>query len=188
MVGAAAMLVAVTWYGTSENLPSSQLSVRAGAVAPQFVPVGVAAAAGVPTSAALSEQSLQPATPDAKSGLPAGGKGVAAQGRAERVALNAGYGSAARRDCMAQVESAVLFALVAKGATSRGAYNVTVNREIKRLLAQHTVREPRTLDLIAAQTWAERSRVSASPRWWAVQYRQCEQHHLQGAQYLVRAD
>ncbi|HEV7631727.1 MAG TPA: hypothetical protein VGO41_01980 [Steroidobacteraceae bacterium] len=178
LVGAAIIVMAISWYGTSEN-PTSQPSQAPGVALPHFAPTGVAVASGVPTPAVAVHE-------PASANMQTDPQPVTAQRNV--AAPLAVFGSAARRDCMAQVESAVLFQLMARDAKNRGTYNVAVNREIKRLLGRHAVREPRTLDLIAAQVWAERSRLSASPAWWTAQYRRCEERGLQGAQYLVSAD
>jgi len=181
LMSAAAMVMAISWYGTSEN-PPSQPSQGPGATSPHFASTTVAAASGLPAPAVAVAVEHEPASANSQTDpLPVMAQPIAASH------LPA-FGSAARRDCMAQVESAVLFQLMARDAKTRGAYNVAVNREIKRLLGRHAVREPRTLDLIAAQVWAERSRISASPAWWTAQYRRCEERGLQGAQYLVSAD
>ena len=171
LVGAGVMAVAVTWHGAAEAPPVDLPVQSASLVAPLAAP-------------AVAAQVAVPATPVSS---PAAPEQIAAVARPVSRAAQPGYGSRARRDCMAQVESAVLFQLMAKGAASRGAYNVAVNREIKRLAARHAVREPRMFDLIAAEIWAAKSQLSASRTWWTMQYQRCERSSLQGAQYLVSA-
>ncbi|MEP7314414.1 MAG: hypothetical protein ABI859_17650 [Pseudomonadota bacterium] len=108
-------------------------------------------------------------------------------GQTTQVAQRAltGGSSAARRECMTQVESAVLFHRLAKDAASQGAYNVAVNREIKRLLERHPIGSGRTLDLIGMRSWEGRSQPAAPSTWWTTQYQRCELIRSQGERYVV---
>jgi hypothetical protein len=102
-----------------------------------------------------------------------------------RAVLRSADASRARRECLAQVESAHLFLNIARQADSPGAYTRSTNPQIKRMLDGRPV-DPRTLQHIALRMWEQRSAPDRGPQWWSAQYARCEQALMTGSNYVVR--
>lgn len=94
-------------------------------------------------------------------------------------------GSLARRECLAQIESAHLFLGMAREAKGVGAYTRMSNTQIKRYQAARPV-DALTLQRIALRMWDQRNAPDRDGRWWSSQYASCEQARVAGAGYVVR--
>lgn len=93
--------------------------------------------------------------------------------------------SAARRECMAQIEAANLFLRFAREAADEESYGAATAPQIERLLAEKPV-GPRTLSRIAERMWTLRDAPDRDAGWWSGQYARCEESRLAGAWYVVR--
>lgn len=93
--------------------------------------------------------------------------------------------SLARRECLAQVESAHLFMTIARNADSTSLYTRLTNTEIKRLAASRPVK-PYTLQRIAQGMWDRRNEPDRGAAWWSQQYARCEESRIDGGSYVVR--
>jgi hypothetical protein len=93
--------------------------------------------------------------------------------------------SRARRECLAQIESAHLFLMLARKATRPSTYTSATRPEIEQLLKSNRV-PPRTLEHIALRMWEQRDAPERGPAWWSSQYASCEAARLAGAGYVVR--
>jgi len=93
--------------------------------------------------------------------------------------------SLARRECLAQVESAHLFMGIARRASSPTAYTRLTNTEIKRLASERPI-GPYTLQHIAQRMWDRRAEPERSPAWWTRQYARCAETRTDGGTYVVR--
>lgn len=123
-------------------------------------------ATGAPTATDGTTRDATPAQPAAGSALPPDA-------------------SHARRECMAQVESAHLFLQLARQAENEAAYSLATEPQIQRLLKEKPV-GPRTLARIAERMWEQRDAPDRDPSWWSRQYSRCEQARLGGNWYVVR--
>jgi hypothetical protein len=93
--------------------------------------------------------------------------------------------SAARRECMAQIETARLFLQFARDAVDEQQYGRATSEHIARSLASRPV-GPRTLARIAERMWERRAEPDRDPAWWSGQYSRCEQVRSGGSWYVVR--
>jgi hypothetical protein len=93
--------------------------------------------------------------------------------------------SAARRECMAQLETARLFLQIARQAPDPADYTLATETEIERILKERPV-GPRTLARIAERMWERRSEPEREPNWWSAQYARCEAARSSGTWYVVR--
>jgi hypothetical protein len=93
--------------------------------------------------------------------------------------------SRARRECLAQIESAHLFLMLARKANRPSTYTSATRPEIEQLLKSNRV-PPRTLEHIALRMWEQRDAPERGPAWWSSQYASCEAARLAGAGYVVR--
>lgn len=98
---------------------------------------------------------------------------------------NAVAPSAARRECMAQIETAHLFLQFARQSATREDYARTTQTEIGRMLGSKPV-GPRTLNRIADRMWEAREAEQRNPAWWATQFTRCEAARSSGSWYVVR--
>jgi hypothetical protein len=104
---------------------------------------------------------------------------------AVRTVLRTVDASRARRECLAQVESAHLFLGLARQAKTPGGYARTTNPQIKHMLEGRPI-DPRTLQHIALRMWERRDAPDRGPEWWSAQYARCEEARVAGASYVVR--
>jgi hypothetical protein len=93
--------------------------------------------------------------------------------------------SAARRECMAQIESARLFLQLARQADNEAGYSLATEPQIDRMLQARPV-GPRTLARIAERMWQQRDAPERSAEWWSSQFRRCEEARTSGSWYVVR--
>lgn len=93
--------------------------------------------------------------------------------------------SLARRECLAQVESAHLFLGIARQSPRPSAYAVNTNPHIKRMLQSRPI-GARTLEQIAQGMWEHRDDPDRDRAWWATQFARCERARIAGAPYTVR--
>ena len=93
-------------------------------------------------------------------------------------------GSAARRECMAQIEAARLFLQLARQSESRTGYVIASESQISRFLKEKPV-GPRTLEHIAERMWNARGEPDRAGAWWAAQFSKCESTRRGGAHYIV---
>jgi hypothetical protein len=93
--------------------------------------------------------------------------------------------SAARRECMAQIESARLFLQIAREAPDESAYSRSTSEQIARMLETRPV-GPRTLARIAERMWALRESPERESAWWSGQFARCETARSSGSWYVVR--
>lgn len=93
--------------------------------------------------------------------------------------------SRARRECLAQIESAHLFLMLAREANRPSTYTSATRPEIEQLLKSNRL-PPRTLEHIALRMWEQRDAPERAPAWWSSQYTSCEAARLAGAGYVVR--
>jgi hypothetical protein len=93
--------------------------------------------------------------------------------------------SAARKECMAQVEAARLFLAVARESSSRGDYEVRIRDELERFKRERPV-GPRTLTLISTAMWTRRGAADPGAGVWSREYSQCESTRNSGRYYVVR--
>lgn len=93
--------------------------------------------------------------------------------------------SLARRECLAQVESAHLFMTIARNSSSASIYTRLTNTEIKRIAAGRPVK-PYTLQHIAQGMWDRRREPDRGAAWWSQQYARCEESRIDGGSYVVR--
>jgi hypothetical protein len=93
--------------------------------------------------------------------------------------------SHARRECLAQVESAHLFMNIARTSSSASLYTRLTNTEIKRIAAGRPVK-PYTLQHIAQGMWERRHEPDRGAAWWSQQYARCEESRIDGGSYVVR--
>jgi hypothetical protein len=172
-IGAAGMLVAIAAVG----LLWSRASVPTEATSAS--PAELAADSSEPTPSQPTALQNASAVPIALATSIAPGHG------AVRAVLRSVDASRARRECLAQVESAHLFLGLARQAESAGAYTRSTNPQIKRMLDGRPV-DPRTLQHIALRMWEQRSAPDRGPQWWSAQYARCEQALMAGSSYVVR--
>jgi hypothetical protein len=93
--------------------------------------------------------------------------------------------SAARRECMAQIETARLFLQIARQAPDPADYTLATETQIERILKERPV-GPRTLARIAERMWERRDEPEREPNWWSAQYARCEATRSSGTWYVVR--
>jgi len=93
--------------------------------------------------------------------------------------------SAARRECMAQIESARLFQQIARQASDREGYAAATAAQIERMLKARPV-GPRTLSRIADRMWDARGVPERGAAWWSLQYSRCEEARISGTWYVVK--
>lgn len=93
--------------------------------------------------------------------------------------------SNARRECMAQIESARLFLQIARSSPSQVGYAEATATQIDRLLKARPV-GPRTLSRIAERMWDLRDAPERDAAWWSGQYARCESARSSGSWYVVR--
>lgn len=93
--------------------------------------------------------------------------------------------SAARRECMAQIESARLFLQLARQADNEAGYSLATEPQIDRMLQARPV-GPRTLARIAERMWQQRDAPERSAEWWSSQFTRCEEARTSGNWYVVR--
>jgi hypothetical protein len=93
--------------------------------------------------------------------------------------------SAARRECMAQLETARLFLQIAREAPDPADYTLATEAQMERILKERPV-GPRTLARIAERMWERRGEPEREPNWWATQYARCEAARSSGTWYVVR--
>jgi hypothetical protein len=93
--------------------------------------------------------------------------------------------SAARRECMAQIESARLFLQLARQADNEAGYSLATEPQIDRMLQARPV-GPRTLARIAERMWQQRDAPERSAEWWSSQFTRCEEARTSGNWYVVQ--
>ena len=93
--------------------------------------------------------------------------------------------SAARRECMAQIESAHLFLQLARQAGDESQYALATQEQIARMLKDRPV-GPKTLARIAERMWATRAAPERDAAWWASQFSRCEAARSGGSWYVVK--
>ena len=150
--------------GSSDALGSAAAQARS-------VPAPVAANATPPSS---------PAASTAPRGSSAARVSLVEEPTVEPVAP-----SAARRECMAQIESAHLFRQLASQASDQSKYSRAASAQINRMTKARPV-GPRTLSRIAERMWEQRSAPDRGAAWWSTQFSRCEQARMGGSWYVVR--
>jgi hypothetical protein len=155
-----ALAIVVAGWSDARSVTPSALPMVAEAVAEQPVPVAVPEVTTQPVEAAP----------------------VAVPATVLRAPVNP---SLARRECLAQIESAHLFLGLAREAKGAGAYTRLSNTQIKRYQAARPV-DGLTLQRIALRMWEQRDAPDRDGRWWSSQYASCEQARVAGAAYTVR--
>ena len=98
---------------------------------------------------------------------------------------NAVAPSAARRECMAQIESARLFLQLARQSDDAAQYSSATELQIARMLNHRPV-GPRTLGRIAERMWEQRASPERNASWWSTQFARCEAARSGGSWYVVR--
>jgi len=93
--------------------------------------------------------------------------------------------SAARRECMAQIESANLFLQIARQSADQTEYALATQGHITRMLKSRPV-GPRTLGRIAERMWDLREAPERGSAWWASQFTRCEAARSGGSWYVVK--
>jgi hypothetical protein len=93
--------------------------------------------------------------------------------------------STARRECMAQIESARLFLQLARETQDPANYSQATEVQIARMLKARPV-GPRTLTRIAERMWERREAPEREAAWWSSQYARCEAARSSGSWYVVR--
>lgn len=167
-----ALLVAAITYWLNDDLPRGALG---GAVAREVVapdPVAPPAVAAEEPGTADGEPAIleEPPAP-AEAPAPVRDAGVAP--------------SAARRECMAQIESARLFQQIARQSADHDGYAAAAGAQIERMLKARPV-GPRTLSRIADRMWEGRADPERGASWWAGQFSRCEQARIAGSWYVVK--
>ncbi|MET0291307.1 MAG: hypothetical protein ABW136_03015 [Steroidobacteraceae bacterium] len=93
--------------------------------------------------------------------------------------------SDARRECMAQIETARLFLQLARSTPTQAGYASATGAHIERILKARPV-GPRPLERIADRMWEQREAPERDASWWSGQYARCEAARSGGTWYVVR--
>lgn len=183
----AALLVAAAIFWLGDDAPADMMAVAdarersaPAAAAPAMPPLAMASAAvagdDAPATAAADASDMGPAVEASAPDTLASGSAAAG---------NAVAPSAARRECMAQIESAHLFLQSARQSTTQEQYDQATQAQIARMLTVKPV-GPRTLNRIAERMWEAREAQQRSSAWWASQFSRCEAARSSGSWYVVR--
>jgi hypothetical protein len=179
-IAGSALLVLATLYWLGEDDAGEALSSAAATEVP--LPVAAPRAPGAGSASVPDMDAILAAVAAARqAAAPAISLPESAPGSGVAVAP-----SAARRECMAQIESARLFLQLAHQSDNEAAYSLATEEQIARTLKTRPV-GPRTLARIAERMWERRSSPEREPSWWSQQFTRCEQARSSGSWYVVRS-